>query len=426
MWQLPHDLFLLSRHHHGHQGSSLQPAAGHASQSIFRLVEFSTGYRSGGLAMAVFRTGNFVPGQHCSELFGFSWFWAHWADFRDNLSNPEQMAQTSKTGKELENNRWILGQPSSSFDIYHYPWIGLIFLDATMNRPSLLLFLLLLSSCAPRQTLIEVNPFLISQNRDPLVIAHGGAKDLWPENTMVAFQGSIDSHQADILEIDVCMTRDGILVCHHDLTIDARSNGSGAVISYDYEELLAFNFGYDFEPIDQPGEFPYRSNPVSIPRLEEVLTRFQGETFFNIELKDAGQSGILAATELYRVLEQYNLKTEVLIASFHDEVMVHFRDISEGEIPTSAGRSETEDFVFSSLGNMEFLYLPHAVAIQVPTSSAGINLASRDIVEAAHRRNMAIHFWTINDKETMRRLIALGADGIITDRPDLLREVLHE
>ena len=293
-------------------------------------------------------------------------------------------------------------------------------------RPSILFCtLLLVLSCAPDQNVFDSNPFLL-ENAPPLVMAHGGAKDLWPENTLPAFKGSYEEYQVDVLEMDVCMTKDEILVCHHDLTIDARSDGSGPVISYNYDELLSFNFGYNFQPIDQPGEYPYRANPLFLPPLEAVLDIYQGKTRFNIELKNSGEEGFRAAEKLTDILGKLNLQEEVLVASFHDEVIAYFREITNNEIPTSTGRSETEDFVFASLGNMEFLYLPDAVAVQVPTSSAGINLATKDIVEAAHRRNMAIHFWTINDKETMRELIELGVDGIITDRPDLLREVLAE
>lgn len=293
-------------------------------------------------------------------------------------------------------------------------------------RPSILLCCLVLTtSCAPDQNIFDVNPFLL-ENDPPLIMAHGGAKDLWPENTLPAFKGSFEEYRVDVLEMDVCMTKDEILVCHHDLTIDARSDGTGPVISYSYDELLAFNFGYNFQSITLPGEYPYRVNPIPIPTLEEVLAEYKGVVRFNIELKNSGEDGFRAAEQLKTLLEDQNLTEEVLVASFHDEVIAYFREITNNEIPTSTGRSETEDFVFASLGNMEFLYLPDAVAVQVPTSSAGINLASKDIVEAAHRRNMAIHYWTINDKETMRELIELGVDGIITDRPDLLREVLAE
>ena len=62
----------------------------------------------------------------------------------------------------------------------------------------------------------------------------------------------------------------------------------------------------------------------------------------------------------------------------------------------------------------------------IPTKNSGINLASKRVINSAHRRNMAVHYWTINDKEEMKHLVELGADGLITDRPDLMKEVLRE
>ena len=75
---------------------------------------------------------------------------------------------------------------------------------------------------------------------------------------------------------------------------------------------------------------------------------------------------------------------------------------------------------------MEFLYRPKASIIAIPTSNSGVNLASKRVIKSAHRRKMAVHYWTINDKEEMKKLIELGADGLITDRPDLMKEVLEE
>lgn len=295
-----------------------------------------------------------------------------------------------------------------------------------MPRLTIFAILLLLLGCAPKQRMLEPNPYLIGEGERPWILAHGGAKDLWPENTMPAFEGSVNDYAVDILEIDVCMTADEVLVPHHDLTIDARSDGSGDLIGYTYTELQQFNFGHHFTPLDQPDTYPYRSNPVRIPTLEEVLNTFRDEVHFVVEIKNRGENGRRAGELLRDLIEATGVSDRVIVASFHQDVLDYFQEITEGEIPLSTAQEETENFVFSSLGNMEFLYRPQAVATQIPTSSAGINLASRDLIESAHRRGMAVHYWTINDKVTMRELIELGADGLITDRPDLMRELLTD
>ncbi|MEM7656411.1 MAG: glycerophosphodiester phosphodiesterase [Bacteroidota bacterium] len=281
---------------------------------------------------------------------------------------------------------------------------------------------LLLTACVPKQETIAVNPYRLSKGQAPWIIAHGGAKQLFPENTMLAFRGSAEIG-VDALEMDVTMTKDEVLVTHHDLTIDRMSDGEGRVIDFTYEELLAYNFGHDFE--DLQGNRPYESEAVPIAKLEEVITSFPDHPLM-IELKDRGEDGKRAAVVLQAMIEEYALKDRVVVVAFSEEVLNYFQGITKGEILIGTSQEASEDFVFSGLSAMEFLHQPEAAVVAIPTSSAGINLASRRIINSAHRRNMAVQYWTINDKETMKSLLEKGADGLITDRPDLMREVLEE
>jgi glycerophosphoryl diester phosphodiesterase len=281
---------------------------------------------------------------------------------------------------------------------------------------------LLLSRCVPKQQGLVPNRYRLGEGERPWVIAHGGAKQLFPENTMVAFDGSA-ALNVDALEIDVCMTSDEVLVTHHDLTIDATSDGSGEVISYLYSELLAFNFGYNFTALD--GSQPYRDSLVQIPRLIDVFNRFPGQDFI-VEIKDAGDTGRRAAERMQSVIANAGVADRVVVASFHDEVMQHFYEITNGQIPISGSEGAVKDLVFSGLAATEWLYRPKAALVQIPTEGAGINLASKRVINSLHRRNMAVQYWTINDPAQMRELIDLGADGLITDRPDLAWDLLRE
>jgi glycerophosphoryl diester phosphodiesterase len=280
----------------------------------------------------------------------------------------------------------------------------------------------LMPGCVPQQNILSDNPFRIPPGSRPWVIAHGGGKDLFPENTLAAFRGA-DSIGVDMLEMDVNLTKDSVLVCLHDLTIDATSEGSGAALDYSFAELQQFNFGHDFR--DLAGNYPYRAKPVRIPGLEEVMAAFP-DAYLNIEIKNSGEDGKRAARQLKKLIEQQGAEGRVLAASFHDEVMRYFLEIAETSWAVSTSEEETKDFVFSGLSGMEFLYSPRGLAVQIPVESSGINLSAERLIRSAQRRNMAVHYWTINDKAEMRRLIEAGADGLITDRPDLMRELLAE
>jgi glycerophosphoryl diester phosphodiesterase len=281
---------------------------------------------------------------------------------------------------------------------------------------------LLLSRCVPKQKGLTPNNYLISEGDRPWVIAHGGAKLLFPENTMVAFNGAL-ALAVDALEMDVCMTADEVLVTHHNLTIDATSDGQGELISYSYSDLLAFNFGAQFTALD--GSQPYRDTLIQLPRLVDVFDAYPN-TYFIVELKNTGEAGKRAAERLQSIIQNAGVRERVVVASFDDKVIKHFYDITNGQVPISGAEGEVKDLVFSGLSAMEFLFRPKASVVQIPTKSAGINLASRRILRSLHRRDIAVQYWTINDPEEMRELIELGADGLITDRPDLMWDLLRD
>ena len=161
------------------------------------------------------------------------------------------------------------------------------------------------------------NPFILTENEAPWIIAHGGAKQLWPENTLVAFTGSVHLG-VDALEMDVRLTKDDVLVLHHDETIDRMSDGQGKVRDFTFEELKAFNFGEGFEDIH--GDYPYKDSLVIITSLDQLMTLY-GHLPFVIEIKDEGADGEKAADLLKALIDKYDMKDRTLVASFHDEVI---------------------------------------------------------------------------------------------------------
>ncbi|HAA14768.1 MAG TPA: glycerophosphodiester phosphodiesterase [Cytophagales bacterium] len=281
---------------------------------------------------------------------------------------------------------------------------------------------LFLAGCGLEQELIDVNPWIIQEGERPWIIAHGGAKDLWPENTMMAMRGSADLG-VDVLEMDIGMTADEILVLQHDATIDRLSDGTGAVIDFTFEELLEYNFGANFEALD--GTYPYQDTLIPIPTLEEIFLEFP-DYYMVVEIKNSGEDGLRAAELLHDLIVEYQMQDRVLMASFHDEVVEHFLTLMENDPMVSTPRQGATRFIVISKLRLSAFHRPKAIATQLPLEEIGIRLNTKRVVNSAHRHNMAIHYWTINEKETMRELLELGADGLITDRPDLMMEVLQE
>ena len=281
--------------------------------------------------------------------------------------------------------------------------------------------LLMSASCVPKQDVIEENPFIISEGARPWVIAHGGAKALWPENTQMAFDSAM-AMGVDALEMDIQLTRDGILVLHHDETIDRISNGNGFVIDYTFEELQQFNFGFNFTDLN--GKQPYKKLKVEITALESLVAIYP-ETPLIIEIKNAGSDGKRAAEELKRIIDDYGVRMHTIVASFHDEVLDHYLEITDGEYFISTAEKEARKLVISTKTGFGVFYKPEAVAAQLPVESGGFDLTKPRLLKSAHRHNMALHYWTINEEDDMERLIMLGADGLMTDRPDLMIDLLN-
>ncbi|HWI50813.1 MAG TPA: glycerophosphodiester phosphodiesterase [Symbiobacteriaceae bacterium] len=262
-----------------------------------------------------------------------------------------------------------------------------------------------------------------------LVLAHQGASAYAPTNTIQSFQLGMDQG-ADIIETDVHMTKDGVIVVSHDETIDRMTNGSGYIKSMTLAELRQYDFGYKFSP-DGGKTFPYRGKGVTIPTLAEVFEKFPGVRV-NIELK---QSDPAIEEAVWDVIAKHDMERKVLINSFISEPMQRWAKLSELQFPdavtaTGATKANMIEFVAYYLPHLDWLYHPRVDAFQLPVSEKlgpiEIRFDTKRMVERAHKLGMKIHYWTINDEATMRQLVSIGADGIITDRPDLAVKVLKE
>jgi glycerophosphoryl diester phosphodiesterase len=252
----------------------------------------------------------------------------------------------------------------------------------------------------------------------PVNVAHRGASTLAPENTIEAFRLAVEAG-AGGLELDVHMTRDGHIVVIHDATVDRTTNGSGAVSEMTLDELRRFDAGHNFSP-DGGSTRPYRGRGVWVPTLGEVLEEFPGVAV-NIEIK-AGTPGI--EETVLGILRDANALGRALVVSTPHAIVKRFRKISSGHISTGASRWEIGVFYILSRLRLERLVRPAYDALQVPLLHRGILVVTPRFIRAAQARGVRVDVWTINQAEEMRRLLDLGVDVIMTDRPGTLAEVL--
>jgi glycerophosphoryl diester phosphodiesterase len=259
---------------------------------------------------------------------------------------------------------------------------------------------------------------LYLQHERPLFFAHRGGSLLAPENTLAAFERGL-SFGADALELDVHLTRDGEMVVFHDSNLDRTTDGSGPIAARTLEELRRLDAGYHFTP-DNGQTYPFRGQGVAIPTLAEVFTRFP-TTRINIEIKDSTPT---REQRLWELIQEHQTFDRVLVGGFADASLRRFRALSGNRVATSAGAREVRNFLAAALSHTTWLLRPAYDALQVPDTYGRIRVVSRTSVEAAHRLGLEVHVWTIDDRATMEQLLHLGVDGLMSDRPDILAEVL--
>ena len=250
-----------------------------------------------------------------------------------------------------------------------------------------------------------------------LVIAHKGGDGLWPGNTMYAFEHVVPLG-VDVIETDLHQTKDGVLVLSHDDRVENISNGTGNVWDMTFAELQKLDAGYRWSP-DNGQTFPYRGQGITYTSLEAVFKAFPQMRFY-MDMKQT-QPPIYAP--FCQLIRQYHMENRVVAASFSRANITAFRKLCP-EVTTSADQTETLVFVFLNYARLGRCFSPDFQAFAVPVESSGIPVITPSFVSAAHERNVRVEAWTIDDSAEMERLIALGVDGIISDRPDTLKKVV--
>lgn len=272
----------------------------------------------------------------------------------------------------------------------------------------------------------EFNHLAENRKREnaPLVIAHRGGAGIAPESTIEAMDKSVEMG-VDMLEFDVHLTSDHELVVLHDASVDRTTDGSGNINDMTLSEAQELDAGFRY--VDEDGEHSYRNQGVIIPSLREVFERYP-EQLYLIEIKDTNYPKLydVASKELWALIEEYGIENQVTVGSFTHDILEDFREISNNQVAIGAGETEAEDFVIKSIARLNGLIKTNAASLQLPLEQRGIDLTGGFIRQTAHDKAMHVYYWTINEVEDMNDLIDKNVDGIMTDHPDRLLELIDD
>lgn len=235
-----------------------------------------------------------------------------------------------------------------------------------------------------------------------LNIAHRGASVQAPENTLPAFSRALELG-VDMIELDVHMSRDGELVVIHDATLGRTTDGRGRVGKKSLRELKALDAG---------SWFSSSFAGTRIPTLEEAIELVKGKAQLNIEVKAGPDTYPGLEERLVELLKRHSFVDQALVTSFDRQALLRVKEL---ELRTRIGvllARRVRDLVTVAQGARA-----NAVCLEH-------SLLTKADVESCHKERLGLYLWTVNDIHEMRRLIDLGVEGIVTDRPDLLQGLL--
>lgn len=276
----------------------------------------------------------------------------------------------------------------------------------------------------------------------PVVLAHAGGENANPHSTPYAYDSAVRAG-VDVLDVDLQLSADGVLVVHHDETVDRTTDGTGDVGSMTYEELHALDNAYWFTPecsacTDRPeGEYVYRGvrtgevdppegaepDDFAITSFEEMLERYPDHVF-NIEVKGSHPDDVPAAQELARVLAEHDSTDRAIVTAFDDDLAEAFHEAAP-EVAITPGLDAMTRYV---LGGQP---LPEGRSIvQIPPEYEGIEVLTPELVERAHGDGLVLWIWPNSreweDAEGYRQLLDMGVDGLNAADPATAVRVVQE
>ena len=237
-----------------------------------------------------------------------------------------------------------------------------------------------------------------------LIIGHRGAAAVLPENTMESFRLAFHEHQADMIEFDLHLSKNGVPVILHDAKLERTTNGRGFVAQKTLSYLKSLDAGRGFK----------------IPTLEEVLAEF-GMRGLSLEIKAKSEELVHACMKLVRKYKA----GDIVIGSKHNLVSRVLEKDYPG-VPRFCSRQEILFLMTAFQTGAKPLREKSVRVASVPPSCYGISFHRREWIDFLHAKGLKAFFWTIDDPLTMRRLRDYGADGIITNNPGIARKTLSQ
>ena len=328
-----------------------------------------------------------------------------------------------------------------------------------IKRIGIVILLVLIFNLIPRPKSVAKNNFLVNKNHRPVLIAHGGGNMEFPDNTLEAFYNALSIDPNVMMETDVHMTKDGVIILSHDGSFDRKTDASGNVIDWNYTDLISqevdFNYhsptsggvrtseapaifknyeGKTVTPLDVPypdGILPRHESKFLATTLEELIIHFPNNAI-NVEIKQSGEIGLHALDSVISLMDKldgvYNTYSRIVLASFHTEIFKKIKEYhrTNPAILFSPNSDGAIMLYVTHWFGFDFICREPVSVLQIPTRQGAMPLDGRLFINAAHRHNIAVHYWTINDENTMRDLANKGADGIMSDKPSLLKKVLDD
>jgi glycerophosphoryl diester phosphodiesterase len=259
-------------------------------------------------------------------------------------------------------------------------------------------------------------PAFLQGLKPTLHISHRGGAALAPENTLEAFRMAVERYRTDMLELDVHLTRDGEVVVAHDDTLERCTDGTGPLAALTLAELKRLDAGFGFSP-DGGQSFPFRGRGARIPTLRELLRAFPSLRL-NIELKP-DVPGIEEAFAL--LLKEEGALERVCMGSEQDTVAERLA----ARLPDACHfypRDALAAFVIALRGGETPPEDPRYTVLDMPLYFGDVRLVDPGFLQACVTRGKWVNVWTVDDPGEMSQLLQERVGGIMTDRPDLLRQ----
>jgi len=259
----------------------------------------------------------------------------------------------------------------------------------------------------------------ILEIQHPLHISHRGGARIGPENTLPTFQRAVEVSRTDMLEFDVRRTSDGVIVVHHDPDVDRTTNGNGPIQALSFKELQELDAGFSFSP-DGGNSYPHRGEGYKVPELAEVLHSFP-DVLFHIDVK---QNEPAIEEEVFKLIRDAGLSERTCIGSACDDVGRRVRHTA-GMMPTFPGKDGLKRlYILFRLKLLRLYPLAHEV-ISIPQIDKGKEVLSESLVAHLRSRGKKVFTFIVDDPEQQERVLDMGVDGVMSDRPDILRETME-